>query len=544
MKKLYIVLLLVLLNYFAFSQTPEWMIIDLQQLIWYEASKSSFNIDLESEEILEISFGEHGQVWFATQNYRIKMLLNNFVIYPHFDLQQPLLFLSNYSFGRNYFSRITETEIVDKYPENSWIKYEHPDTYEYAIWLKDEDKRKKYVTSYELNNYSVPLSFDQELSFEKLSSNYLNKYPSLLFEPISIVKTKQFIDELFINIYDKLSKPKAIPSCLITDHILDIEKDVFGNLWIATGKRLFRFNGSKFFVEDIPAVTLESDDCNLWIGTAAYNSVGSLIKFDGEKFTYYNYLNSPLPDNAGILDIKKDDAGNLWIALKRKGIPGKLENNLVAVFNEEGIMLQPDIIGLTSVSLMVHYVTVGDLKLLASVVDISYSIAEINPSSLVEIIIDDSLIFSEKIERFVDRNTEKSFQSIIPAERKYDLKFYLTDSLNSKNLLNHLFIDSRINEFGFFLGQNEPNPFSTFTKIEYIFYDGSYVEVNIFDVYGRLIDYYRERPREILARPLIFNSGNNPNGIYFYHLKEKYQGIVDVKKMILFDPEKVITLPH
>jgi len=402
---------------------------------------------------------------------------------------------------------------------------------------------EKYIVTYELNNYSAPISFDREISFEEFSTYFLTNYPRFLIELSSQQHSKKSINKSFLSASDKLNYVNTFKSRYCGEHIFDVDKDAFGNTWIATGKNLIRLNGDKFFVQDIPAITLESDDCYLWIGTAAYNSVGSLIKFDGENFIYYNYLNSPLPDNAGILDIKKDNAGNLWIAMKRKGIPGKLENNLVAVFNEAGINLR-DVVGLQSSVFVRNYISIGGRKFLTDKLYINYNTDGLRASESLDFYLNDDLIYSAYSDENISENQEFVFEHTLLHQRKYDMKNYLNDSVQNKIELNHFSLDVRFNDLGFFLEQNTPNPFSKHTIIEYGYLQDKYYSVKVFDIFDRFIDESVEASMAIWGQPLIFKAGENPNGIYFYYLVEKNRGVIDAKKMVLFDPEKIITLPH
>ena len=74
MKTISLMIFLFTFNYYINSQVPEWMTIDLQELIMYDAIANIFDIDLTKQEILEITKGEYGAIWFTTQDYKIKYL--------------------------------------------------------------------------------------------------------------------------------------------------------------------------------------------------------------------------------------------------------------------------------------------------------------------------------------------------------------------------------------------------------------------------------------------------------------------------------------
>ena len=538
MVKISIAILFFLLNYYTFSQTPEWMIIDLQQSLQYEWNKSLFGYDLDMEEILDISLEDFGQIWFTTQNFLIKYLPNSILLYPFSDPERVLFSFPNSNFNNICYSRINEKEILEKYPQNSWIEYEYHLGKDLANKRITGSYLDKYIISYKLNKYSAPLSFDSEISIEEFSSNFLISYPAFLFELVSNQNSQQAIDKSFLTTSNKLNYRKGFNPGYYGKHIFDVDKDAFGNIWIATGKNLIRFDGSKFFIEDIPAITLESADCNLWIGTAAYGTVGSLIKFDGRDFTFFNYLNSPLPENAGILDIKKDNNGNLWIALKRSGLPGQLENIKLVVLNEDGINLR-DVIGLQSAYFQRDLTALGGMNFLTDKLTFEFNTVDLKSDESLDFYLNNDLIYTAypKTDRFETQN--QIFYHTLIHRDKYNTRIYLNDSFQNKFELMHFIFDLRMNDFNFYLAQNLPNPFIGQTKIEYTFSEGRNVEIILTDVYGRMIASSFEKYVGIWAKPFIFKAGNNPNGVYFYYLKERYNGIIDAKKMLLFDPKKL-----
>ncbi len=83
----------------------------------------------------------------------------------------------------------------------------------------------------------------------------------------------------------------------------------------------------------------------------------------------------------------------------------------------------------------------------------------------------------------------------------------------------------------FRLSQNYPNPFNPVTKIDFDLPEGSFVNLSVYDVLGRLVEniYNTELP----AGPytVSFNSSKLPSGVYFYRLTT--DSFTDTKKMVI-----------
>lgn len=543
MKTIFLMIFIFIFNCSLNSQVPQWMIIDLQELILYDRITDIFNIDLNNQEILEISVGKYGSIWWTTQDYKFKYLPNNLVIYSQYDLENPLYFFPCSPFSITYYSRIDKKELADRYPINTWVKYDDPDSYKFAMWTDEEKSRKEFLNSYELENYSF--SIEKEISLEEVSYQILTIYPELWFE-LANNSNRNIHGESIIDVNDKLYYRQILKAEPRSVKIFDTEIDANGNLWIATGKRLFRFNGVKFFEIDIPAISLENDfQQNLWIGTTAYNSFGSLVKFDGTNFTFYNSLNSPLPENDGVLDLKTDDRGNLWIALKRMGLPDKLENIKVAVFNQSGVDI---VAGLTSLNIWsIRKPVFKDLtSLFLDEIYFRLNIDEFKPFSKVEFFLDDNMIYSIKEEEQLPENLDITFSYFLDKPDKYLITVYLYDLSGSKVEMANVELNLKFNEKGFFLGQNEPNPFSNFTIIEYGCWECKDLVLNILDKFGRIVIHNFIDRTYYFSAPYIVQETDFPNGIYYYYLKAScdypfsyYNEILDFKKMVLFNPKNL-----
>ena len=77
-------------------------------------------------------------------------------------------------------------------------------------------------------------------------------------------------------------------------------------------------------------------------------------------------------------------------------------------------------------------------------------------------------------------------------------------------------IDNKVDNFKIY--QNYPNPFNPLTCIEFEIFSSDFIQVNVYDVEGNLIDnlaadYYNSGNHKI-----FWNAGSNSSGIYFYEL--------------------------
>lgn len=282
---------------------------------------------------------------------------------------------------------------------------------------------------------------------------------------------------------------------------------------------------------------------NLWIGTTAYNSVESLVKFDGTSFTIYNSLNSPLPENDGILDLKTDQRGNLWIALKRIGLPDHLQNIKIALYNSSGVNLVSDVF-LQNISCCREPISKNISTLFHDRIQFQINLEGIKPFTKIEFLINDKVIHYVERESILKNNGEINFTYYLSKPDKYPIKVYLYDTIGIKTEMANVELNLQFNRSGFFLGQNEPNPIKDYTVIEYGFFEGRIVELKIFDQYLRQVGSVSERIVTWIGKPYIFQTKNAANGCYYYYLKENYTGIISSKKMILFNPERFISLPH
>lgn len=81
------------------------------------------------------------------------------------------------------------------------------------------------------------------------------------------------------------------------------------------------------------------------------------------------------------------------------------------------------------------------------------------------------------------------------------------------------------------LGQNAPNPFNPSTAIEYKLPSNGNVRIEVFNSVGQLVDVLADGYRSAGSHMVVWNTNNQPSGIYFYRLR--LGGFSETKKMTL-----------
>jgi hypothetical protein len=107
------------------------------------------------------------------------------------------------------------------------------------------------------------------------------------------------------------------------------------------------------------------------------------------------------------------------------------------------------------------------------------------------------------------------------------------DSLDLWNISANTDIDESSALFNFQLSQNHPNPFSSCTQINYEIQKKSFVEISVYDIFGKrysnLVNEYKLQGNYSVN----FNGSNLKNGVYFY--KMKIENCVLTRKMVLLN---------
>lgn len=91
---------------------------------------------------------------------------------------------------------------------------------------------------------------------------------------------------------------------------------------------------------------------------------------------------------------------------------------------------------------------------------------------------------------------------------------------------------NELNVNSYNLGQNYPNPFNPTTYISFAVPEESVVELNIFDVSGRLVQNLVNNVKYAQGVYSVkFDGSNLPSGMYYYRLKTK--DFISTRKMVL-----------
>jgi hypothetical protein len=67
--------------------------------------------------------------------------------------------------------------------------------------------------------------------------------------------------------------------------------------------------------------------------------------------------------------------------------------------------------------------------------------------------------------------------------------------------------------------QNYPNPFNSLTTIKFDLPKQSYVDVEIYDILGRIVGSPLHQEMPAGHHQIIWNSGGSPSGVYFYRIQ-------------------------
>lgn len=81
------------------------------------------------------------------------------------------------------------------------------------------------------------------------------------------------------------------------------------------------------------------------------------------------------------------------------------------------------------------------------------------------------------------------------------------------------------------LNQNYPNPFNPITTISYNLPKSSFVELDIFDISGKLVEKLVSENKKAGSFSVIWNASNRSSGIYFYRLTTN--DFISSKKLVL-----------
>ena len=107
------------------------------------------------------------------------------------------------------------------------------------------------------------------------------------------------------------------------------------------------------------------------------------------------------------------------------------------------------------------------------------------------------------------------------------------EAYSSSNELMDVNLAFQASTSNFSLYQNTPNPFKDFTTIRFDLDRSSFVQLNIFDVSGQLVESIKGNFEKGLNEVRVSKIDLSGNGIYFYHLETENH--IAKKRMILID---------
>jgi hypothetical protein len=81
------------------------------------------------------------------------------------------------------------------------------------------------------------------------------------------------------------------------------------------------------------------------------------------------------------------------------------------------------------------------------------------------------------------------------------------------------------------ISQNFPNPFNPTTKITYTILEKSFVQLKVYDPFGKEVAVLINESKEAGNYEVEFNAGNLASGIYFYQLRTN--NFISTKKMLV-----------
>ena len=123
-------------------------------------------------------------------------------------------------------------------------------------------------------------------------------------------------------------------------------------------------------------------------------------------------------------------------------------------------------------------------------------------------------------------NVIYNLSSFYPPYQNYGLIFYNEDSVIVTSLENY---PTLINSF--YLFQNNPNPFNSFTRIQYFIPKSDKVQIKVYDILGNELQTLINEYKHAGIYEVNFDANNLPSGVYFYRLTTG--AFTDTKKLVL-----------
>jgi len=520
MKKIAL-LLVILLSIISYSQNnPQWII--------YNTSNSN----LPSNSIDEIVIDNQNRKWVSIWGYGlVEIDGNNWMIID----------TTNSGIPSNMLKTIN-VDYVGNFWAGGWLDY-----FNYRLTKFDGIN----WTIWDSSNSPIPESYVMSVVFDNMNDLWLLCMdPSYVYDDNYIVELTQdsswilhssFLDDigsrqmLFDNnvlwIAGSHGLHKFEGDSLIYfpgyggQYPTDIKKDLTGNIWTATGQagwgQLNKFDGSTFTSYlNVNAISIEVDSFNnIWAGTQNLGlGYSELIKFDGINWTYFNPLNSELPQTYSISDLTFDKFGNLWIATQSAGL---------VVFNENGIVpveLTSFTSSINENDVTLNWQTATETNNQGFQIERRKTQDERSGEWINIGFVNGSGTTTEpQSYSFVDEN-------LSAGKYQYRLKQFDFDGTFEYSNTIEVEINSPTK---FSLEQNYPNPFNPSTSIQYAISSRQFVTLKVYDVLGKEVITLanEEKPAGMYNVEFRMQNLDLSSGIYFYQLKAG--DYIETKKMIL-----------
>ena len=356
------------------------------------------------------------------------------------------------------------------------------------------------------------------------------------------------------DVLDTLYIPTSYP-------IWGIDLDQQNNLWIATqdtglikydGLAIEYFNMRQIITRtpyhnNANCVQVDKEN-NVWVG-----AIGGLAKYDGNDWTVYDDLNSPLQFLPDIYSIKFDDQNNLWfggyygagrfdgnnwtlwsapnfeyintVSIAKNGSVwfGPYWGSYTELVNDSSWIEFDSILALPSSNYQIA-VDTNNIKWLGQYG--GEPILAYNDSYFISLDISEFAMSSLK-SIYVDRKNNKWFGFDGGYILKYSGDFPTSVEDGNEDIPLH-----------FSLSQNYPNPFNPVTTIKYSIPsvtmsgdEGSRITLKVYDVLGKEVATLVDEHKPAGMYKVQFTMNNLASGVYFYKLQAG--SYVQTKKMIL-----------
>jgi hypothetical protein len=521
------------ISFFLFSiiihsqSTPEWII--------YNTSNS----ELPSNYINHIAIDDLNRKWISVPDYGLLKIENdNWTVYntSNSDIPSNTLSTIGVDSDNNIWAGGVVSFILAKFDGTSWNVWDNsnasvPGVIRTAlefdnqnhVWFLSRNDGTIYSTYY-------IVEFSEDSIWTTHSSIYTsNGFRQLLFDNN---QTLWIGDPEGLYYYDGTNLNYIPYTPPLGQYVTDVKLDSTGNIWFALGYAgwgaLEMYDGTSFTGFSPVAIAIDIDTTgNIWVGTLdlTFSTGAELKKFDGNTWTTYNSLNSPLPKTFMITDLAFDTFGNLWIATFDSGL---------VVFNENGIVTPVELFSFNA-DVIINSKVKLDWRTATEMNNKGFEIERLQDS---------------KIERLKDlptgqagwlkigfvnghgTTTEPNSYSFIDESiqsGKYQYRLKQIDFDGSFEYSDIVEVDIAPSTYS--LSQNYPNPFNPSTTIKYSISNAGIVTLKEFDVLGKEVATLVNEEKPAGNYEVEFDGRELTSGVYFYQLKSGE--FIQTKKMLL-----------